>query len=619
MSDPIGELAVRAGIVPLFHDLRGVEQVTSRETQLALLATLGLDVETETQAADRLAALDMAAEGRVLPEWQVVEAGVPLDLTTARWELTLEDGGTMDGQGALGPLPLGIHVLTVAGHETLLLAAPPALPEPERGWGLTAPIWGLRGRERAGIGDFHDLRVAGEAAARHGAKFLGINPIHAGFPLNTDRPSPYSPSHRRRLNPVYMALGVGVSAGELVDYEAEIPAKFTYLRASYAEFLRDGGSTAFRAYKAEEGEMLRHFAAHQALSARHGPYWTDWPAEDRSPATARLGGLEDEIDFQEWLQWRAHEELTGVQAALLAAGMKYGLYLDLAVGTHPAGAETWGDPASFANGVSLGAPPDPFAPGGQDWGLAPLDPRAMVRGRFRVLAETLRQQLRYSRLLRIDHILGFERAFWVPRGGIPGAYVRMPRDAMLAVVRIEAARAQATVIGEDLGNIPDGLQGALEASGVLGCRVVQFEEDAHGFRAPEGYARHSLASWGTHDLPTYKGWRESRDIAAREAIGQIDGGAAEEARHWRNELVRRFDGAAGGGDTDAMHRFLARAGSALVAVQAEDVLELAEQSNLPGTVDQYPNWRRRLPVAAEALADDPGLARAAALMGEAGR
>lgn len=615
MTDPIATLAMRAGIAPSFLDLRSSERVTGRDTQIALLASMGLAVSTEAEATERLAEIEAEERGRVLPEWQVIEADSPLTLPDdITWSLETECGRTSEGRGCLPPLPLGIHALSVAGHQTVLLSAPPRLPEPARTWGLTAPLWGLKGPDAPGIGDFRDLRTAGKAAARRGADFLGINPIHACFPLRPDLPSPYSPSHRRRLNPIHLPEGDGVSSGPLIDYEAEIPAKLAALRAAFTDFLSNGGSDAFAAFRKQEGARLDRFAAHQALSGRHGPYWSDWPAIAQSPETAPLDGLEDEIAFHAWLQWRAHEELTGTQKALLDAGMRYGLYLDLAVGTHPHGAETWSDPCDFARGVSLGAPPDSFSPDGQTWGLAPLDPRALVAGRFRALADTLRRQLRYARLLRIDHILGFERAFWVPEDGTPGAYVAMPRGAMLAVTRIEAARAGATIIGEDLGNIPAGLQDALAASGILGCRVMQFEEDENGFRAPESYARLSLASFGTHDLPTFLGWKAGHDIALRAELGHMDHDKAAEAQAWRTRLAGRFAAAADGADADAMHRFLARTSSSLVAVQAEDVLEVVQQTNLPGTINNYPNWRRRLPVSAAELADDPRFARAAEVL-----
>jgi 4-alpha-glucanotransferase len=619
MTDSIAQLAGAMGILPRYTDQTALVRETSRDTALALLAAMGLDIATEAQAEGRLAALRAEGAARPLPRWIVAEAGQPLTLPAdpGAWALTLEDGTEAEGQGAALPaLPLGLHVLRAGGHETTLLAAPRALPAPRRGWGVTAPLWGLRTPETPGFGDFDDLRRSGEALAATGAGFLGINPIHAGFPTEPTWASPYSPSHRRRLNPLHVATGPGAATGPLVDYAAEIPAKRAALRALYDSFQ---GDRAFDTWRAAEGDDLIRFATHQALSERHGALWSDWPAHLQTPAGAAGAVPWDEIGYHAWLQWMAHRQLTETQAALTGAGMRYGLYLDLAVGTHPAGAETWADRESFARGVSLGAPPDALGPEGQTWNLAPLDPHALAATHFRALAETLRRQLSYARLLRIDHILGFERAFWVAPG-LPGAYVQMPRAAMLAVVRIEAARAGATVIGEDLGNIPDGLQDALAASGILGCRLLQFMHDAQGRAIPPGdYPAPTLASFGTHDLPTHAGWANGGDIRARREIGRIGEDVAARELAERRRLARAFEAAAGGADADAMHGFLAATGSALVAVQAEDVLGVTEQTNLPGTIDEHPNWRRKLPVSGPDMARDRGMTRVAAQMNQAGR
>jgi 4-alpha-glucanotransferase len=616
MIDPIADLAAALGVLPRYTDQMGGTRETGRDTALALLSAMGVRITTEPEAADRLQALRAEAAERPLPRFVVTVPGMPTRLATdpGPWVILREDGREIEGRGQeLPPLPLGLHVLRAGRFETTLLAAPPHLPLPPRGWGVTAPLWGLRPPEHAGFGDYEDLRRTGVALAATGAAFLGINPIHAGFTTEPGWISPYSPSHRRRLNPLHIATGAGVAAGPLVDYEVEIPAKRAALRAAYAGFR---GDADFDAFCAAEGAALRLFAAHQALSEHHGALWPDWPANLQDPALAARTVPPDDIRYQQWLQWTAHGQLTEAQAALTDAGMRHGLYLDLAVGTHPAGAETWADRASFAQGVSLGAPPDPFAPDGQRWNLAPMDPHALARGHFAALADTLRQQLRYAKLLRIDHILGFDRAFWVPdSSGLPGAYVAMPRDAMLAVIRIEAARAGATVIGEDLGNIPDGLQGALAEAGILGCRLLQFEHDT----PPDVYPAPTLAAFGTHDLPTFAGWAEGADIRARHAIGRIEDDTLARGLAGRASDAEVFAVTSGGEDARAMHGMLARTGSTLVAVQAEDVLGVADQTNLPGTIDDYPNWRRKLPIAGDALGADPRMRAVARTMRAAGR
>ncbi|SPH25030.1 4-alpha-glucanotransferase [Defluviimonas aquaemixtae] len=623
MTDPVAELAAMAGISPRYTDFTGAAHETGVETKRALLTAMGIGVAHEAEAAEHLASLRAERDKRSLPQWIVIEPDRPAELQLepqTPWTITAEDGSGIEGAGsALPPLPLGIHTLETGGEDTTLLCAPRSLSQPEPAWGVIVPLWGLRGQRRPGLGDFNDLAIAGKAIAARGGAFVGINPIHAGFPMNSGWFSPYSPSHRRRLNVLHIATKGGETSGQLVDYAREVPAKLDALKAAYRSFCAEHDPSVFEHFVAEEGMSLRRFAAHQALSARHGPLWTDWPADCQSPASAPVDGLDDEIRFHAWLQWSAEEQLRAVSRSLADAGMRHGLYLDLAVGTHPAGAETWTDRDWFAKGVSLGAPPDAFAPGGQNWNLAPLNPIALVNGRFRILAETLRKQLRFARLLRIDHIIGFDRTFWVPDDAdLPGAHVQMPRDALLAVIRIEAARAGATIVGEDLGHIPAGLQDALIASGILGCRVVQFE---HGeeFHPPADYPALTLASFGTHDLPTWQGWRIGADIAVRRTLGHIGENAAASAGNHRSRTVRAFDAAAAGETPDAMHGFLARTGSALVALQAEDILDVGDQTNLPGTIHDYPNWQRKLPVDARDLGDDPRLERAATIMQKAGR
>ena len=302
--------------------------------------------------------------------------------------------------------------------------------------------------------------------------------------------------------------------------------------------------------------------------------------------------------------------------------MRHGLYLDLAVGTHPAGAETWADAEMFASGISLGAPPDAFSAEGQVWGVSPFCPRALVDNAFDVLAETLREQFKFSGMLRIDHILGFERAFWCPED-LPGVYVAMPKAAMLAVLRIEASRARAFVVGEDLGNIPDELRSDLAASGILGCRVAMFERDwdgDRGFKPGDRYDSNVLSSFASHDLPTWRGWRSGLDIAWRNRIGDLDEAAAREERERRRWDVHSFDAASGGdGSVERMHAFLAGVPSCLVALQVEDVLGVEEQANLPGTQFEHPNWRRRLPVSASGLATDERFRTTAGIMAESSR
>lgn len=620
MTDARDALAALEGVATEYRDQTGRHRTASPETLGSVLEALGHDPGPDGGYSAALAAESARRAGRELPDWLVVaEGSAPALAVAGNWRLALEDGAETEGRGALPALPPGRHRLEVQDETCWLLSAPPALPLPERGWGVVLPLYGLRDAAAGGIGDYHDLADAVRALGALGAGFVGINPIHAGLPTDPDAISPYSPSHRRRFAVMHLHAEGEQAApgGPLVDYLAGKAARMAALERAFAGAADD---PAFAAFLAREGAALTRFATYEALAEVYGPTWDRWPAALRhtgAPEVARFAaGNERKIKFHSWLQYTAEKQLSGVALAAREIGMAQGIYLDLAVGTHPNGAETWCDPEPFAVDVSLGAPPDAFSETGQVWHVAPFNPRALAAEGFAALAATLRAQLRFAGMLRIDHILGFERAFWVPDGGT-GTYVRMPREAMLAVVRIEAARAGAVIVGEDLGNIPKGLQDALHASGILGYRVAMFE---HG-RQAEQYPEAVLTSFGTHDLPTWKGWREGRDIAERRAIGGMD--AADDA--WLSEEraaeVARFDAVLGESPEhpDSLHAFLGATPSRLVALPIEDILGVTDQPNLPGTVAEYPNWRRRLPVGVQDFAEEPRIARAAGIMAAAGR
>ncbi|WP_417719137.1 4-alpha-glucanotransferase [Salipiger sp.] len=608
--------AAAAGILTEYRDLFGEWRVTGAETKAALLSAMGL-----AEGAP-------PAPARTLPQWHVCEPGAAPELTAGEWRLRCEDGSEHEGRGALPALPLGRHRMIAGGETCWLIVAPARLPLPARMWGLMVPLAGLRPPGVGGIGSYDDLGLMAEGAGAHGASFLGINPIHAGFPADPGGFSPYTPSHRRRFASVYLPTPGTPSAEGPLIFATETPVRMALLDQAF--HAADPGP-AFDAYLAREGDQLHRFATHQALSERLGAYWGDWPGAYQDPNSPQVEQasreMADRVRFHAWLQYEAEAALAGAQARARGAGMALGLYLDLAVGTHPHGAETWKDRETFAFGASLGAPPDAFAPQGQNWHLAPFNPVKLIETGFEALAMTLRQQLRFAGALRIDHIIGFERAYWVP-DDLPGAYVSMPREPMLAVARLEATRAGAVIVGEDLGVIPDGLQHALADSGILGCRLACFEHrgDPPDFKRPEDYDEAVVASFSTHDLPTWKGWREGREIALRRDIGLTPPEHAEGMFAWRGREVAGFDWMSGQyrdgaapESPEAMVSLLAATRSRLVALQVEDVLGLSDQPNLPGTVSEYPNWRQRLPEGPGAIADAPVLANAAAIMKRAGR
>jgi phosphoglucomutase len=615
----LDRLAAAAGLVWRYRDETGRDREAPPESRIAVLAALGLPAASEAAAEDSLARL---APPR-LPPVILAEAGRPAALPEATdWTLAAEDGTRRAGRGArLPPLPVGAHALACPLGTATVLSAPARLPAPPRGWGVTLPLYGLWSGLPGGMGSYALLGRAAAALAGHGAAFAGVNPVHAGFPDDPAAFSPYAPSSRARLNALHAVEGGG-GGGALVDHAEAVPARRAALEAEWAAFGTAGGDAAFDAWRAAEGGDLARFATHQALSEVFGPYWTGWPAAYRDPAHPAVAAFaaerQERIAHHAWRQWRAEAGLAAAQARARVAGMRHGLYLDLAVGTHPAGAETWADRGLFAAGISLGAPPDAFAPAGQVWNLAPMRPDVLLGRGLAPLRAILARLLRHAGMLRIDHILGFERAFWVP-DGLPGLYLRMPRAALLAAVTIEASRAGAVIVGEDLGNIPDGLRDALAATGILGCRLAMFERDAAGaFRPAADWPEDVLASFSTHDLPTWRGWRRGRDIAWRARLARRPAGPALATRAAE---VAAFAAATGARSAraEAMHAHLAATPARLVAVQIEDMLGAGQQANLPGTVHEHPNWRRRLPAGVEGLAGNPRIARTAALMARAGR
>ncbi|MCC1481684.1 4-alpha-glucanotransferase [Roseibaca sp. Y0-43] len=606
----LDDLCRTAGLIWSYRDGAGRMQVAPPASREAVLAALGHG-NPDAALPEELRNASSRA----------VTMGQPVPCDGGPWVLTLESGEVLRGKGALPPLPMGYHHLAQGPRVVHLLAAPDRLPLPPRRWGVTLPLFALWDGVQAGMGSYPQLGALAKGLAHHGAGFLGINPIHAGFPDDPTNYSPYAPSHRRRLNVLHVQTGQPMPENNgLIDYARTIPAQRAALKAEFAQF---AGHPAFDAALAAGGAALEQFAIHQALSEVYGPYWCDWPAAYQTPDSPEVQRFAsdhaDALRFHAWAQWRAEAQLAQSHAQAKAAGMEFGLYLDIAVGTHPYGAETWAERSSFAQGVSLGAPPDLLGPSGQRWGLAPLRPDRLRATGYTAFAQTLRAQLRFCGLLRMDHILGLERSFWLP-DGLPGLYVSMPRDELLAVLRIEVARAGAFVIGEDLGTIPDGLRDALADAGVMGCRVAMFERDWAGdksFTPPEDYTQAALASWGTHDLPTWQGWRAGRDIDWRAQLGEVANEAS--ARAERAADVAAFDRLAGGSDLTALHRHLARSASTLVAVQGEDLAGALEQANLPGTIFEHPNWRRRLPVSLSDLTALPTLAEAGQLMSKAGR
>ncbi|MCC0030455.1 MAG: 4-alpha-glucanotransferase [Brucellaceae bacterium] len=522
------------------------------------------------------------------------------------------------------------------------------------GWGITTQLYELHSERSCGIGDFEDLRTLCLIAARAGADFVGITPLHALFQADPGRCSPFSPSNRRFLNPLHIAVdllpGYGqiaeidrdarqtLAEASLVDYRAVSDTKLSVLRKLWQHWADSEAlaeeHAAFDAFVEEEGRILRDHALFESVSAMmvaegHGAGWTDWPDEYREPGSEAVRQIAQEragdIAFHGWLQWVAARQLASVAAAARTAGMRIGLYLDLAVGEAPDGSAAWSDRESYLDGASIGAPPDYFSADGQEWNLTVMTPQAIGAGEGAPFRTLIEHASRSSGALRLDHVMGLWQLFVIPQGLAPrdGAFVRYPVDRLLHALAAASRDGGVIVIGEDLGHVPDGFRDVMAQAGVLSYRILYFEKSGDGgFIAAGDYPPLSIACVSTHDLPTLAGWWRGDDIGLRRDFGLITGEMAERQTWERGEERRRLvqavagDGVTTTHDPEAgedltqelavdVHRFLARSRSMLVGVRLADLVGETLPTNLPGTVDQYPNWKRRCRVPLEHLEEEP--------------
>jgi (1->4)-alpha-D-glucan 1-alpha-D-glucosylmutase len=501
---------------------------------------------------------------------------------------------------------------------------------------------------------------------------IGVNPLHALFPHNPAHASPYSPSSRLFVNVLYLdveavddyrecedvrahvrsaAFQMRLKAlrdADLVDYSGVAAVKLDVLERLYAHFRErhlaadSPRARAFRAFQARAGADLRRHALFEALQAhfhRADPEiwgWQVWPAAYRDPdaeAVARYAAEHlERVEFHEYLQWQADRQLEAAGRRSYELDLAVGLYQDLAVSVDRAGAEAWSGQRLYAAGAGVGAPPDDFSLDGQDWGLPPLVPERLRAAAFAPLVATLRANMRHAGALRIDHVMGLMRLFWVPPGGKPkdGAYVHYPFADLLGLVALESQRNKCLVVGEDLGTVPDEVRAALAEAGVLSYRLLYFERDGAGdFKPPADYPAQAVVAASTHDLPTLAGWWSGGDLGLRESLGMFPTPAAREEQvvaraqdRARLLLALERESLLPAGATvnpvslpemtpefaRALHVYLARTPAQLLAVQVEDVLGVPAQVNLPGTTDAHPNWRRKLPLALERFPDDERIA-----------
>lgn len=651
------ELAAEAGLQKEWEDAAGTPQRVSDANLVRILSALGYEAQDEAQIlASRRACLEEKHRRTFVSARRNTSFALPAGWNGGAVELELEDGTVRsldlaEKEGRIWAPPIaevGYHVLRGSDREFRIAIAPERclaihdLSSRQRIWGPAVQITSLRGEEERSFGDFGALRSAVQQfGQKTSAGAMAISPTHALFPADASRFSPYAPSSRLFHNILLGDPGLigkplpPASPEDLIDWEHAIPARIAALRAAF-----DGIDADVRAkvsaYAEKMGKQLEQHAIFDTLHAHFfatgARGWQDWPSEYHDPASDTVSRFakqhRTEVDFFIFAQWLAAASLDAAQQDACEAGMPVGLIADLAVGMDGGGSHAWSRPGDLLMGLSVGAPPDLLGPDGQDWGLTTFSPAALQRTFFEPFIATLRAALDHAGGIRIDHALGLNRLWVVPHGGSPadGAYLHYPLDDMLRILAIESHRGNAVVIGEDLGTVPPGLRERLEAAHVLGMRVMWFErESGGGYIPPSDWQEQAAAMTGTHDLPTIAGWWKGRDIDWTWALGRSSGHESEAEAHVARAGERtalwdalRRSGAAEGPQPDidtpapvveAILRHVALTPCELAIIPLEDIAGLVEQPNLPGTTDQHPNWRRRMPASTEELLARPEVGR----------
>jgi 4-alpha-glucanotransferase len=702
-----------------YVDALGTRRDLSDDQLRTILAALGLAVKTEEEDVARsLRACEEAPWRRALAPVQVASpapwpARVPVTLpsgsaSTLHWRLEQEGGLIHSGAAEWKALPLmaertvdtgpverrlldlklelpeGYHrlMLKEGSAQMALIIAPPRCYVPSAAgsmspcWGLAVQLYGVRREDDWGIGDFGTLAQLAETAAAFGAHFIGLNPLHALFPCDPGKFSPYSPSSRSWLNilcidvssipelqdsaealrriadPGFQARLADLRTTELVDYPGVTRSKLEILELIWENFAarhldqkESRSGRAFAEFLQKGGASLWKFALFEALAEHFvnegkGAFWGDWPEPYRDPTSSDVAEFaeqqRDRVLYWAWLQWQADRQLATAAAACRRAGMRIGLYADLAVGVDSGGAEAWGDPELLVRGASAGAPPDLWNMLGQDWGLPPWNPIALRNRAYRPFIELLRANMKHAAALRLDHIMALMRLYCVPVGekADRGGYVAYPFDDLLALLALESRRNGCIVVGEALGTVPAGFAERLQEMGIFSYRLLYFERGLDGeFLPPNNYPHASMVAITTHDLATLPGYWSSRDLEVKSELKLFPNEerrkhAFDERARDRRLLVEALEREGVLDPASALravsseeappdliegaYHFLARSDAQLLTVQIEDVLGLIEQANVPGTIKEHPNWRRRLPVTVSELKHQPLLRQIAA-------
>ncbi|MFJ9814639.1 4-alpha-glucanotransferase [Streptomyces sp. NPDC101151] len=686
-DEELSRLAGLHGVATSYSPAPDRTVAVSASAVVAALAALDVDAGTPDAVRTALAARERELRERLLPPTVVRWAGTeepPAALAAlppgTRLCVETEQGEQRNG---IEGLPAGVHRVGATapdgrtGHAHLVVA-PDRLPAPAtRTYGLLVQLYSLLSRRSWGMGDLGDLAQLAEWAGRTaGAGFVQVNPLHSAVPGAPTDPSPYRPSSRRFPDPVHLRIeqipefahiedprdrariralleraerlrADVLDKGALIDRDAVWELKREALELVLRVPLEPQRRAAYDAFRAEEGQALQDHATWYALAETHGSDWPGWPEGLRDPRSAETARARAElacrVDFHSRLAWLTDGQLRAAQHAAREAGMPVGIVHDLAVGVHPGGADAWAQQDHFAAGMSVGAPPDAFNARGQDWGLPPWRPDRLAASGHAPYRHLLRALFRHAGALRIDHVMGLFRLWWVPRGCPPteGTYVRYDADAMLALLALEASRAGTVVIGEDLGTVEPGVRETLQRHGVLGTSVLWFERDWEGDGRPlppERWRADCLATATTHDLPPTAARLAGEHVDLRDRLGLLTRSAAEEhaeaiadTAEWLallGSLGLLDSPAAGppGSDEEAeiqgVYRFLLRTPARLLGVWLPDGVGDRRPQNLPGTWDQYPNWRLPIadaegrPVTLEELTGSPRLRALLAVLRE---
>ncbi len=666
-SEALAALARACGVSVDYHAIDGTFVTCSAAAIRAALTAIGLDASSDEACARSLEALEDQRWSRLVPPVTVLREGdsaeipahvvdgdsisVKIHLESGerrklkqldRWVEPRKVGGTRVGRATFkipGDLPLGWHRIEgkTKGRRGrgYVVVTPRRLDVPsevtnKRPWGLTTQLYSLRSERSWGIGDLSDLAdLCALGKSRADADFVLINPLHATEPVAPIANSPYLPTSKRYLSPLYIRVEdipevayLPSQRRAVLGWEAERPqranassenidrntlwrAKSVALEEVFRAPRSAGREALFEAFCLREGSSLEDFATWCSIAEAHrGVAWPEELDSPTSPAVARWRDEHaDRVLYYAWLQWIAEEQVERAQSVARRAGMSIGVMIDLAVGVHPEGADAWAFRRVLAQGMSMGAPPDFYNALGQDWSIPPWQPRALEAAAYLPFRDMVRASVRNAGALRIDHVLGMFRQWWVPNGHLPldGVYMYVDHEALIGIIALEAHRAGALVIGEDLGTVEPWVREYLHERGLLGCSIAWFERHDDGTpRLPEHYRADTLAAVTTHDLPPTAAYLAGDHVTLREQLGML-GGTVEEARA---EAARERDAYVGimrergwvpEDPTEeeliaGLHRWVLESPALLTGIAITDAVGDRRAQNMPGTDTEYPNW-----------------------------